>query len=231
MRWTRSRAWASRAGPSAGTSAALAVLKRPDVFKAAVAGAPVVDWRDYDTHYTERYLGLPETTPPRPTRRARCSPTRSRLERPLLIMHGTADDNVYFFHPLKLSDALFRAGKPHELLPLCGLHAHGAGSAGHGAPLRARADPVPRACRRGGGQSARARHDRGPGLGSEPGPGRRETARDARRFTRRGRSAPAGPWARGSPRTAPSGPRRGCGSRPPGWRCGGRTRPRRRRPG
>ena len=42
-----------------GYMAALAVLQRPDVFKAAVAGAPVVDWLDYDTHYTERYLGLP----------------------------------------------------------------------------------------------------------------------------------------------------------------------------
>jgi len=42
-----------------GYMAALAVLKRPDVFHAAVAGAPVCDWEDYDTHYTERYLGLP----------------------------------------------------------------------------------------------------------------------------------------------------------------------------
>ena len=41
-----------------GYMSALAVLKRPDVFKAAVAGAPVTDWEDYDTHYTERYLGL-----------------------------------------------------------------------------------------------------------------------------------------------------------------------------
>ena len=43
-----------------GYLAALAVLRRPDVFHAAVAGAPVTEWRLYDTHYTERYLGDPE---------------------------------------------------------------------------------------------------------------------------------------------------------------------------
>ena len=46
-----------------GYMSALAVLQRPDVFKAAVAGAPVTDWEDYDTHYTERYLGLPQESP------------------------------------------------------------------------------------------------------------------------------------------------------------------------
>src|SRR5436853_501145 len=46
-----------------GYLSALAVLRRPDVFRAAVAGAPVVDWRDYDTHYTERYLDLPQANP------------------------------------------------------------------------------------------------------------------------------------------------------------------------
>ncbi len=46
-----------------GYLAALAVLRRPDVFHAAVAGAPVTDWRLYDTVYTERYLGHPDDTP------------------------------------------------------------------------------------------------------------------------------------------------------------------------
>ncbi len=106
-----------------GYMSALAVLKRPDVFKAAVAGAPVVDWLDYDTHYTERYLGLPQTHAEAYEKSSLLTYARdtSRPISPLLLIHGTADDNVYFFHTLKLSDALFRAGKPHELLPLSGL--------------------------------------------------------------------------------------------------------------
>jgi dipeptidyl-peptidase-4 len=105
-----------------GYLSALATLKRPDVFKAAVSGAPVVDWRDYDTHATERYLGLPEEHPE--AYEVSSLLTYAKREGPigkLLLIHGTADDNVYFFHTLKLSDALFRAGKPHELLPLSGL--------------------------------------------------------------------------------------------------------------
>jgi len=86
-----------------------------------VAGAPVVDWRDYDTHYTERYLDLPEVN------RAGYDESNlltyaKKLERPLLLIHGTGDDNVYFFHSLKLADALFRAGRPYEFLPLSVTH-------------------------------------------------------------------------------------------------------------
>jgi dipeptidyl-peptidase-4 len=106
-----------------GYMAALAALKRPDFFKAAVSGAPVVDWLDYDTHYTERYLGLPQQHPEAYEKSSLLTyarDTRTPISA-LLLMHGTADDNVYFFHTLKLSDALFRAGKPHQLLPLSGL--------------------------------------------------------------------------------------------------------------
>jgi dipeptidyl-peptidase-4 len=103
-----------------GYMAALAVLKRPDVFKAAVAGAPVVDWLDYDTHYTERYLGLPQTDAAA-YKEGSLLTYAGKLERPLLLVHGTADDNVYFRHSLKLVDALFRAGKDFEILPLSGL--------------------------------------------------------------------------------------------------------------
>ena len=103
-----------------GYMSALAVLKRSDVFKAAVAGAPVVDWYDYDTHYTERYLGVPPQAA-EAYRKSSLLTYVDGLKSPLLLIHGTADDNVYFFHTLKLSDALFRAGKPHELLPLSGL--------------------------------------------------------------------------------------------------------------
>ncbi len=100
--------------------AANAVLRRPDVFHAAVAGAPVTDWEDYDTHYTERYLGLlPESR--KAYDEASLIPLAKDLKRPLLLVHGTADDNVFYRHTLKLTDALFRAGKQFEVLPLPGI--------------------------------------------------------------------------------------------------------------
>ncbi|MEX2169004.1 MAG: DPP IV N-terminal domain-containing protein [Pirellulales bacterium] len=103
-----------------GYFSALAVMQRPDVFHAGVAGAPVVDWLDYDTHYTERYLGLPSKNEAgyRASSVLTHAPT---LDRPLLVIHGTADDNVYFLHSMKLCDALFRAGRPYDFLPLSGL--------------------------------------------------------------------------------------------------------------
>jgi dipeptidyl-peptidase 4 len=104
-----------------GYMSALAVLKRPDVFKVGVAGAPVVDWLDYDTHYTERYLDLPEKNAQGYTASS-LVPLAKTLERPLLLIHGTGDDNVYFFHSLKLADALFRAGRNFEFLPLSVTH-------------------------------------------------------------------------------------------------------------
>ena len=100
-----------------GYLSALGVLRRPDVFKAAVAGAPPTDWLDYDTHYTERYLGLPDTDAD-VYKEASLLTYAADLKRPLLLIHGTSDDNVYFRHSLKLADALFRAGKEFELLPL-----------------------------------------------------------------------------------------------------------------
>ncbi len=103
-----------------GYLACLALLRRPDVFKVAVAGAPVVDWHDYDTHYTERYLDLPGQAP-EAYRGASLLTYAAQLQRPLLIVHGTADDNVYFFHSLKLADALLRAGRPFTFLPLPGV--------------------------------------------------------------------------------------------------------------
>ncbi|MBX5484138.1 MAG: alpha/beta fold hydrolase [Myxococcaceae bacterium] len=100
-----------------GYMSALALLRYPDVFKAAVAGAPVTDWRDYDTHYTERYMGLPDAQA-QAYDRASLLTHADKLKGSLLLIHGTADDNVYFFHTLKFSDALFRAGRPHTVLPL-----------------------------------------------------------------------------------------------------------------
>jgi dipeptidyl-peptidase 4 len=102
-----------------GYLSALAVLRRPDIFKAAVAGAPVVDWLDYDTHYTERYLGLPKENPSG-YKESSLLTYANNLQRPLLLVHGTSDDNVFFLHTLKLTDKLFRAGKNYELLTLSG---------------------------------------------------------------------------------------------------------------
>jgi dipeptidyl-peptidase 4 len=103
-----------------GWLAALAVLTRPDVFHAAVAGAPVTDWGLYDTHYTERYLGDPFADPA-PYADASLLAISDRLTRPLLLVHGLADDNVVAAHTLRLSSALLGAGKPHEVLPLVGV--------------------------------------------------------------------------------------------------------------
>ncbi len=100
-----------------GFLAVLAVLRRPDVFHAAVAGAPVTDQRLYDTHWRERHLGHPDQ---HPDAYDRCSPLleAASLRRPLLLIHGLADDNVIPAHTLRLSAALLAAGRPHEVLPL-----------------------------------------------------------------------------------------------------------------
>jgi dipeptidyl-peptidase-4 len=103
-----------------GYLAALAVLRRPDVFHAGIAGAPVTDWRLYDTHYTERYLGLP-LEHPEAYERSSALAHAALLRRPLLIVHGMADDNVVAAHSLRLSRALLEAGRPHTFLPLSGV--------------------------------------------------------------------------------------------------------------
>ena len=106
-----------------GYLAALAVLRRPDVFHAAVAGAPVTDWRLYDTSL---HRALPRHRPrrrrPIGLRRApRCSTTPRRYERPLLLIHGLADDNVVAAHTLRLSQRLTESGRLHTVLPLTGI--------------------------------------------------------------------------------------------------------------
>ena len=103
-----------------GYLAALAVLRRPDVFHAAIAGAPVTEWRLYDTHYTERYLGDPDVSAAQYDASS-LLPLAGDLTRPLLLIHGLADDNVVAAHTLQLSSALLAAGKRHEVLPLVGV--------------------------------------------------------------------------------------------------------------
>ncbi len=103
-----------------GYLAALCVLRHPDVFHAAVAGAPTTDERLYDTCYSERYLGHPSTDDDVYEANS-LIPLAAGLRRPLMIIHGLADDNVYVAHSLRLSTALLAAGRTHEVLPLSGI--------------------------------------------------------------------------------------------------------------
>ncbi|MEU9356020.1 prolyl oligopeptidase family serine peptidase [Streptomyces griseoloalbus] len=108
-----------------GYLAALAALRRPDVFHAAVVGAPVTDLRLYDTHYQERYLGHPGEQPEVYRRNSVIDDAglvdAAEPHRPMMIIHGLADDNVVVAHSLRLSSALLAAGRPHEVLPLSGV--------------------------------------------------------------------------------------------------------------
>ncbi|HEY2516187.1 MAG TPA: DPP IV N-terminal domain-containing protein [Polyangiaceae bacterium] len=106
-----------------GYFSALAALRRPDVYSAAMAIAPPADWRDYDTAYTERYLGLPQDAAAAYDAASLLTyagkPAEGRLAA-LTIAHGTADDNVYFLNSLKLTDALAKAGREFHFLPFVG---------------------------------------------------------------------------------------------------------------
>ncbi|RUO56117.1 S9 family peptidase [Pseudidiomarina homiensis] len=91
------------------------ILRAPEHFSAAVAGAPVTDWRLYDTHYTERYMGTPQDNPDG-YRAADVLTYAKDLKQPLLIYHGMADDNVLYTHTAKLTYALQQAMLPFELM-------------------------------------------------------------------------------------------------------------------
>lgn len=108
-----------------GWLAALGALRRPDLFRCAIAGAPVTDWSLYDTAYTERYLGLPEESPEVYAHHnlvdlAGEAPARPEDARPILLVHGMVDDNVVAAHTLRLSAAMLAAGRPHAVIPLTG---------------------------------------------------------------------------------------------------------------
>ena len=100
-----------------GFLSALAVLDAPDTFAAACAGAPPTDWTLYDTCYTERFLGLD----PQVYADNSIVLDAPKLVRPLMLIHGFADDNVTIAHSLRLSQALMEAGRPHTFLPLTGI--------------------------------------------------------------------------------------------------------------
>ncbi|MGB2571598.1 prolyl oligopeptidase family serine peptidase [Micromonospora citrea] len=108
-----------------GWLAGLAVLRHPELFKCGIAGAPVTDWSLYDTAYTERYLGMPDdgidVYGHHSLVELAAEPVVDREQaRPLLLVHGLADDNVVAAHTLRLSAALLAAGRPHAVLPLTG---------------------------------------------------------------------------------------------------------------
>jgi dipeptidyl-peptidase-4 len=108
-----------------GWLAGLAALRRPDVYRCAVVGAPVADWSLYDTAYTERYLGLPSEGGDVYAHNSLLDsaaepPTRPEDARPMLIIHGMVDDNVVAAHTMRLSAALLAAGRPHAMIPLTG---------------------------------------------------------------------------------------------------------------
>jgi dipeptidyl-peptidase-4 len=103
-----------------GYLATLAVLRRPDVFHAAVAGAAIFDQHLYDTYWKERFLGHPDD---HPDAYAKCSLINeaASLTRPLMLIQGLADDNVFPANTLRFSSALLAAGRPHTFVPLSGV--------------------------------------------------------------------------------------------------------------
>ena len=91
------------------------LLNAPDVFRAGVAGAPVTNWRNYDTIYTERYLGLPVENA-EGYDASSVVESADKLNAKLLILHNIEDDNVLFQNTLQMSDALERAGKLFDMV-------------------------------------------------------------------------------------------------------------------
>ena len=100
------------------------MTKSPGTFAAGVAGAPVTDWHLYDTHYTERYLGMPDENA-EGYRQSSALTYAPALRDRLLVMHGMADDNVLFTHTTLLIKELVAAGRPFDVMPYPGSK-HGA---------------------------------------------------------------------------------------------------------
>ncbi len=151
-----------------GYLAALAVLRRPDVVHAAIAGAPVTDWALYDTFYTERYLGQPDTDADAYAQSSILDEAAA-LQRPLLLIHGLADDNVVSAHTLQLSVGPAGGRPTPPGAPADRGHPHGvAGGRGREPAAAAAGVPAPgagrrltptRRCPAGAGHLAWARKD------------------------------------------------------------------------
>lgn len=102
-----------------GYMALMSMVRAPEIFAAGVAGAPVTDWRLYDTHYTERYMSTPEDNP-QGYADGMVMTHADALQGPLLIMHGMADDNVLFTHATALFKRLQDLQKPFAVMPYPG---------------------------------------------------------------------------------------------------------------
>jgi len=98
-----------------GYMSALALLRYPEVFHVGVAGAPVTDWKNYDTIYTERYMRTPKENPDG-YRAGSCLSYAKNLRGKLLLLHGLIDDNVHPANTWQLADALQRAGKQFDMM-------------------------------------------------------------------------------------------------------------------
>ena len=95
--------------------AATCAIRHPDLFHVAVAGAPVTDWRNYDTIYTERWMRTPSENP-EGYAAANLSASAKDLRASLLLMHGMVDDNVHPSNTFQLAKALQDADVPFEML-------------------------------------------------------------------------------------------------------------------
>ncbi|MEM9621446.1 MAG: alpha/beta fold hydrolase [Pseudomonadota bacterium] len=93
----------------------MGLSQAPEHFRAGVAVAPVCDWQLYDTHYTERYMGLPNDNPDG-YQQANVLSHLDKLQAPLLLIHGMADDNVLFTHSTMIMSALQAQGSAFELM-------------------------------------------------------------------------------------------------------------------
>ncbi|MBE0608222.1 MAG: prolyl oligopeptidase family serine peptidase, partial [Dehalococcoidia bacterium] len=93
----------------------MAMMRAPDVFKVGVSGAPVTGWDGYDTGYTERYMGTPQSNP-EGYHDSSVLTHVAKLQGKLLLVHGMVDENVHFRHTARLIVALTAADRDYDLL-------------------------------------------------------------------------------------------------------------------
>ena len=120
INWLKQRSYVDgarigMAGHSYGGYITAYAMTHSDLFAAGIAGAPVTDWRDYDSIYTERYMGLPQDNPDG-YNVSSVVRAAGKLHGKLLILHGVIDDNVSFRNTMRFVEALQDANKDFELM-------------------------------------------------------------------------------------------------------------------